>query len=198
MIEKLITIEEIKALKIDFVNSIMQNRIFKSRGELIERLKMYRELYAIRDETERLVVNSMITDGTSIPDELLEQKVEIHETYECPYFCPSCSKRMYDWRTFPRTTYGRTLISSWRSAQGYTKKTEFEMRHIRTPKEYEVVCLNINILNEKETLEKGPLKCSRYGLLIDIEIVKNSMKDNHGNLNLNLSRSEDGKFKSNK
>ncbi len=150
------TNEEIKKIKTDFVRAIMPDRTFKSKAEIKERLIKYRSLFAIRDKNERLFVNQMITIASNIPDDLIEKKKEeIKEIYECPYFCPSCEKRMFDLKTFPRTTYGRNILSHTKTK---TKEvTVVEWKHISMPKEYQVICLNHS--------------CPRYAKNIDVELL---------------------------
>lgn len=177
--KKRLSDEEIKQVKIDFVRAIMPNRTFESKSEIREQLIKYRDLFAILDDVERGFVNSMIMISQNIPNELVEKEPEeIKETHECPYKCPTCNEQMFNMRTFPRTSYGRNIISDVRSEKGTKRVVEFEMKHLSCPNEFQVICLNrvnyelpyelpVELKNDGKNLGK----CPRYGSLLDKEVL---------------------------
>ena len=153
--KKIVTLEEINRIKIDFVRSIT-DQVFKSKSEVIEVLKD--NMYVIDNlkELERTAIRSMIIAG-NIPKELIEKKPEeIKEIHECNYKCPTCNEQMFDIWSFKRTSYGRNIISHTKTR---TKETvEYELKQIPSPNEFQVICLN--------------RECPRYSKLLDKEIVK--------------------------
>ena len=72
---KRLTDSEIEKVKVDFVrNMTPEEKIYETKAEIKEDLISYRDLYAIRDEIERLFVNQMITMDKHIPDELVGER----------------------------------------------------------------------------------------------------------------------------
>lgn len=173
-----LTPEEIKDIKIEFVKFVTKNRKFESKSEVKESLIRYRKLFAIPDDIERMFVNSMITSAKNVPDELIEKKEEkVKETHECPYFCPTCNKRMFNMRSFPRTSYGRNVLSYKKKANGDVFVV-YEMKHLSCPNEFQVICLNrvnyelpYELPVSLKTDGKNLGKCPRYGLLLDKEVL---------------------------